>query len=532
MTTAKETNQTNTAQTAQSDQHTQILVVGGGINGVGIAADAAGRGISVRVVEQADLAAATSSNSSKLIHGGLRYLEHYEFRLVREALAEREVLLHKAPHLIKPMRFILPHRRHLRPAWMIRCGMFLYDNLSRLNKLPRSKRVKFNALLDPVKSTIKSGFEYSDCWVDDSRLVVLNAVDAKQRGAIIETYTRCQQATFIDGLWRVTLEDVATGNTRQVTADILVNGAGPWAQKFIEQHLQRKSSKRVRLIKGSHLIMPSAYNGDQAFILQNEDRRIVFVIPYLDQYTIIGTTDKEYIGDPAQVSIDSEEIEYLLSIYNKHFKVQFTKNDIVGHYSGVRPLCDDESDDPSAITRDYTLELEMVDKKNGAGPLLNIFGGKLTTYRKLSEAAMEKLAPLIDNCGAAWTAFSTIPGGDIAPEALEEQLAQQFPWLPCRLRRRWIISYGSLTFSLLEGCESLEDLGLPFCDDLYEREVKYLYEQEWARKADDILMRRTKIGVINNSSQLREQIDQYLQSLATGKVAPTNDEPQQQTKAL
>ncbi len=536
-----------------SATHTQLLIIGGGINGAGIAADACGRGLSVRLVEQSDLASATSSASSKLIHGGLRYLEHYEFRLVREALAEREVLLRKAPHIAKPLRFILPHRKHLRPAWMIWCGMFLYDHLSQLNQLPKSKRVKFNSQLDPLKPEMKTGFEYSDCWVDDARLVVLNAMDAANRGGQIHTYTECKSAHYKDGLWHATLENRLTGSTLQVTADMLVNATGPWAQKFIENQLERTSSKRVRLIKGSHLIMPQAYQSDKAYILQNEDRRIVFVIPYLDQFTIIGTTDKEYIGDPSALSIDNDEIEYLLNVYNKHFKTQFNKTDIVSSYAGVRPLCDDESDDPSAMTRDYTIELEQMEpscsdtdkqakraqqQKQGRkhkdkstpettaaeaekGALLNIFGGKLTTYRKLAEASLKKLAPFAPNMGAAWTEYAPLPGGDSEPDQLEQTLTEEYPWLPAHIRRRWIVNYGTLSLLILEACESFDDLGEKFSHDLTEKELIYLIQEEWARTAEDVLWRRTKLGLTTSDTEVAA-IEQFIKAYLDANSAQLN----------
>lgn len=504
--------------------HTQLLIIGGGINGAGIAADAAGRGLSVRLVEQADLASATSAASSKLIHGGLRYLEHYEFRLVREALAEREILLKKAPHLVTPLRFILPHCQHLRPAWMIQAGLFLYDHLSQRNQLPKSNRVKFNHTLDPLKPDFKTGFEYSDCWVDDARLVVMNAQDALQRGAHIHTYTTCTQAHFADGCWHASLADSIGNQTIQVTADILINATGPWAQKFIETQLERPSPKQVRLIKGSHLVMPQAYQSDKAYILQNEDRRIVFVIPYLEKFTIIGTTDKEFVGNPRALTIDHDEIDYLLNVYNKHFKTQMSTADIVTHYAGVRPLCDDESSDPSAMTRDYTLDLELVDDSNQAGPLLNIFGGKITTYRKLAEATLKKLMPYLPPTGAAWTAYAPLPGGDIAPDTLESELADAYPWLPAPIRKRWIYSFGSLTRRLLTDCTTLTDLGQRFGPDLTEREVIYLIEHEWARTSEDILMRRTKIGLSISPSDkiaLDKFIEDYCQTKRT-RIAVTN----------
>lgn len=329
-----------------------LAVVGGGINGVGIAADAAGRGLSVFLCEKDDLASHTSSASSKLIHGGLRYLEHHEFRLVREALAEREVLLAKAPHIVKPMRFVLPHRPHLRPAWMIRAGLFLYDHLGKRKRLPASRGVRFGAG-SPLKAEISRGFEYSDCWVDDARLVVLNAMAAREKGAHIHTRTRCVSARRSKGLWHIHLER-SDGSLLSIRARALVNAAGPWVARFIREDLKQQSPYGIRLIQGSHIVVPRLYDGEQAYILQNEDRRIVFAIPYLERFTLIGTTDREYQGDPAQVTITAEETDYLLKVVNDHFKQQLSRDDVLHSFAGVRPLCDDESDEPSAITRDYT----------------------------------------------------------------------------------------------------------------------------------------------------------------------------------
>lgn len=367
-----------------------VAVVGGGINGVGIAADAAGRGLSVFLCEQHDLAQHTSSASSKLIHGGLRYLEHYEFRLVREALAEREVLLAKAPHIVKPLRFVLPHRPHLRPAWMIRAGLFLYDHLGKREKLPASRGLRFTGS-SPLKAEIRRGFEYSDCAVDDARLVVLNAISAREHGAHVHTRTRCVSARRSKGLWHLHLER-SDGSLYSIRARALVNAAGPWVARFIQDDLKQKSPYGIRLIQGSHIIVPKLYEGEHAYILQNEDRRIVFAIPYLDRFTMIGTTDREYQGDPAKVAISEEETAYLLQVVNAHFKQQLAAADILHSFAGVRPLCDDESDEPSAITRDYTLSLSA---GNGEPPLLSVFGGKLTTYRKLAESALTQLPAVL-----------------------------------------------------------------------------------------------------------------------------------------
>ena len=485
-----------------------VAVIGGGINGVGIAADAAGRGLSVFLCEKDDLASHTSSASSKLIHGGLRYLEHYEFRLVREALAEREVLLAKAPHIVKPMRFVLPHRPHLRPAWMIRAGLFLYDHLGKREKLAGSTSLKFGAN-SPLKAEITKGFEYSDCWVDDARLVVLNAMAAREKGAHVHTQTRCVGARRNKGLWELNLER-ADGSLFSIRSKALVNAAGPWVAKFIKDDLKLDSPYGIRLIQGSHLIVPKLYDAPNAFILQNEDQRIVFTIPYMDQFTIIGTTDREYTGDPAKVSITEEETDYLLNVVNAHFKQQVSRSDILRTYSGVRPLCNDESDNPSAVTRDYTLALSGA---AGEAPLLSVFGGKLTTYRKLAESAMHELAAHFTNLGPSWTATAPLPGGEDlqGQSALVEALCERYGWLPTSLARRWATSYGSRTWRLLDGVHNLTDLGEHLGAGLYTREVEYLRREEWARSSADILWRRSKLGLFMTPAQ-QARLQDYLNS--------------------
>ncbi|MDH0748594.1 glycerol-3-phosphate dehydrogenase [Pseudomonas sp. GD03842] len=490
-----------------------IAVIGGGINGVGIAADASGRGLSVFLCEKDDLASHTSSASSKLIHGGLRYLEHYEFRLVREALAEREVLLEKAPHIVKPMRFVLPHRPHLRPAWMIRAGLFLYDHLGKREKLPGSKNLRFGAS-SPLKSTITRGFEYSDCWVDDARLVVLNAMAAREKGAHIHTQTRCLNARRSNGLWHLNMER-ADGSLFSIRAKALVNAAGPWVAKFIREDLKLESQYGIRLIQGSHLIVPKLYEGENAFILQNEDQRIVFAIPYLDQFTIIGTTDREYTGDPAKVAITEGETDYLLKIVNEHFKKQLTRGDIIRTYSGVRPLCNDESDNPSAITRDYTLSLSGSTEE---APILSVFGGKLTTYRKLAESAMQQLAPFFPQMKPSWTARASLPGGEnmTTPAALASELEKRCPWLPSGLAKRWAITYGSRSWQIVDGLHDVGDLGEHLGADLYSAEVDYLCRAEWVTQADDVLWRRTKLGLFTTAEE-QQNVQAYLDKVAHRK---------------
>lgn len=483
-----------------------LAVVGGGINGAGIAADAAGRGLLTFLCEQHDLASHTSSASSKLVHGGLRYLEHGEFRLVREALAEREVLLAKAPHIVHPLRFVLPHQPHLRPAWMIRTGLFFYDHLGRREKLPASRGLRFGAD-SPLQEHLRRGFEYADCSVDDARLVVLNAMAARERGAHVHPRTRCVSARRSKGLWHLHLER-DDGSLYSIRARALVNAAGPWVAQFLRDDLRQRPPYGIRLIQGSHLVVPRLYEGEQAYILQNEDRRIVFVIPYLGRFTLIGTTDREYLGDPAKVQISDEETGYLLAVVNAHFKRQLHREDILWSFSGVRPLCDDESDEPSAVTRDYTLALQGAP---GEAPLLSVFGGKLTTYRKLAEAALAELAPTFPRLGPAWTADAPLPGGEnmTGPEDLAVELLARHPWLPAGLARRWATSYGTRSWRLLDGVKGETDLGEHLGAGLYAREVDYLCREEWAEGADDILWRRSKLGLFLDAAQ-KLRLAEYL----------------------
>lgn len=492
-----------------------LAVIGGGINGVGIAADAAGRGLKVFLCEKDDLAQHTSSASSKLIHGGLRYLEHYEFRLVREALAEREVLLAKAPHIVKPMRFVLPHRPHLRPAWMIRAGLFLYDHLGKRKRLGASRSLRFGPG-NPLKPVITRGFEYADCAVDDARLVVLNAMAAREKGAHIHTHTRCLRAQRVDGLWEVQLQQ-ADGSQRTIRARALVNAAGPWVASFIKDDLKLDAPYGIRLIQGSHIIVPRLYDGEHAYILQNEDQRIVFAIPYLERFTLIGTTDREYSGDPAKVAITEMETDYLLKVVNEHFNHQLSRADILHTYSGVRPLCNDESDNPSAVTRDYTLALSASD---GQAPLLSVFGGKLTTYRKLAESAMVELKPFFTHMRDSWTATAPLPGGEhmTTVQALVDAVLARHGWLPVDIAKRWAQTYGSRVWRLLEGVNGPEDLGQSIGGGLFSREVDYLIAQEWAVEADDILWRRTKLGLFTSTAETQALTD-YLRHAHTCRAA-------------
>ncbi|NOJ07018.1 glycerol-3-phosphate dehydrogenase [Vibrio splendidus] len=495
-----------------------LIVIGGGINGAGIAADAAGRGLNVGLYEANDFASATSSASSKLIHGGLRYLEHYEFRLVSEALAEREVLLRKAPHVAQPMRFRLPHRPFLRPAWMIRCGLFLYDNLGKRTTLPGSKTVNL-AKSGLLKPEMKTGFEYSDCWVDDARMVLLNVLAAKENNAEVRNYCRVEKAHRDGGIWHVTILDVMTNQRFERKAKALVNAAGPWVKQFFDDGLEQASPRNIRLIKGSHIVVPRIHDEPQAYILQNKDNRIVFMIPYLDKFSIIGTTDLEYKGDPREVAIDDVEVDYLIDIVNQHFVKQLGREDVVWTYSGVRPLCDDESDSPQAITRDYTLEL---DAELDQAPLLSIFGGKLTTYRKLGEAALKKLEPHLTNMGAPWTANDTLPGGNFScsREQLAKMIHTKYPWASEALLLRYVTQFGTYTWKLLEDANSEADLGVQFSSEahgVYQVEIDYLINEEMAMTDEDILWRRTKLGLYMRESE-QQAVTDYLKEKLQSKV--------------
>ncbi|MGF1769108.1 glycerol-3-phosphate dehydrogenase [Enterovibrio makurazakiensis] len=484
-----------------------ILVVGGGINGAGIAADATGRGLKVALFEADDFASATSSASSKLIHGGLRYLEHYEFRLVSEALAEREVLLKKAPFLAWPMRFRLPHRPHLRPAWMIRAGLFLYDNLGKRTSLPASKGIRFGA--DSVlKPEITKGFEYSDCWVDDARLVVLNIMDAQERGAEVRNRCKVTKATRLGAHWEVEIVDQLTNETFIRHCKVLVNASGPWVKQFYDDSTTLKSPRGIRLIKGSHIVVPRVHDGSAAYILQNEDGRIVFVLPYLDRFSIVGTTDVEHHDDPRKASIDDNEIAYMLKVFNQHFTKQLTADDVVWTYSGVRPLCDDESDSPQAVTRDYTLDL---DENGGDAPILSVFGGKLTTYRKLAQAAVNKLEPFFADMGKAWTAESVLPGGEgiTSFNDVETRLTQDFAWMDAMTINRLATTYGSRVLVWLEDAKSASDLGEQFGSGLTQKEVDYLMAIEYVQTGTDLLWRRTKLGLYL-SEQEQQRVCDYV----------------------
>jgi len=474
-----------------------LLVIGGGVNGAGIARDAAGRGLSVILVEKDDLAQGTSSRSGKLVHGGLRYLEYYEFRLVREALIEREVLLASAPHIIWPMRFVLPHSPDDRPAWLVRLGLFLYDHLGGRKRLPGTRALNLRTAPEgqPIEPAFTKGFEYSDCWVDDARLVVLNALDAQARGATVLTRTACVSARRDGQHWVAELRDQRNGTTRTVRARALVNAAGPWVNDVVGRVAGVNAARSVRLVKGSHIVVPKFWEGRQAYLVQNTDKRVIFINPYQGDLALIGTTDIPYSGPPETVAIDDAEIDYLIAVVNRYFKRKLTRRDLVHTFSGVRPLYDDNADNPSAVTRDYIFELDGGD---GVAPMLSIFGGKITTFRKLSEHALEKLAPFFPSMRGAWTAEARLPGGDM-PDADFDRfmavLSERYPWLPLPLAHHYSRLYGTRIHQLLEGAASIADLGTHFGALFYEREARFLVETEWAETSEDLLERRTKHGL-------------------------------------
>jgi glycerol-3-phosphate dehydrogenase len=470
-----------------------LLVVGGGVNGTGIARDAAGRGLAVLLCEQHDLAAHTSSASTKLIHGGLRYLEEFHFALVRKALKEREVLLAAAPHIMRPLRFIMPYAPHLRPAWMIRTGLFLYDHLAARAQLAGSGSVDLRTHIagEPLQPGYRRGFVYSDVQVDDARLVVLNALDAEKRGARILTHTRCTQLTAAGGGWRATLRGPA--GEQVVAARAVVNATGPWVSAFIARATPLQAAHEVRLVKGSHLVVPRLFAHRFAYIFQNADRRIVFAIPYERDFTLLGTTDVDYHGDPAAVHAEEYEVSYLCTLANRYFRRPLAAADVAWSYSGVRPLLADQARDPMSVTRDYALELS-----SRPAALLSVFGGKITTYRRLAEDAVDLLAATLGVRAGAWTGRATLPGGDLPQGGLAvflRVLERRYPWLPPRLRTRYAHAYGTRLERVLGAATSLGGLGEELLPQLYEREVDYLCREEFARSAVDILWRRSKLGL-------------------------------------
>ena len=499
-----------------------LVVIGGGINGAGIARDAAGRGLTTLLVEQNDLASATSSASTKLIHGGLRYLEHYAFRLVRHALAEREVLWAAAPHIIWPMRFVLPYQPGLRPAWMLRAGLFLYDHIGGRKKLPPTRTLRLNR--DPAGAPLRGktgiAFEYSDCWVQDARLVVLNARDAQARGAEIRVRTRFRSAARVGSLWRVGLEDARTGAHFEVGARVIVNAAGPWVTEVVGNIADAHGSASVRLVQGSHIVVPKLYDHDRCYFFQLADGRIFFAIPYEDDFTLIGTTDQDYLGDPAAVRASEADIDYLCEAASQCFTSPVLREHVVWSYSGVRPLYDDGSTAAKDATRDYVLTLQGGD---GAPALLSVFGGKITTYRRLAEDALAKLGAVMPEAQrhAGWTATAKLPGGDFAVDgvlALTAALRQEYPFLSEPEACRYVRHYGTETRRILGRSRRREDLGRTFGVELTEAEVAYLMANEYALVAADVVWRRTKAGLRMTADDLAA-LEAWMAARATPALA-------------
>jgi glycerol-3-phosphate dehydrogenase len=502
-----------------------LAIIGGGINGCGIARDAAGRGLAVYLCEMGDLASGTSSRSTGLIHGGLRYLEYYDFRLVRKALREREVLLRIAPHIVRPLRIVLPHCGGLRPAWLLRLGLFIYDHMGSRKRLPPARRL--DLARDPAGAPLKPGrfrigFAFSDCRGDDARLVVLNARDAADHGAVICTRTKVVTARRRDGHWDITVEDQATGRRDIIAARALVNSTGPWVEETLASCLGAglASRRRVRLVKGSHIVVPQLFDHGGAYMFQNPDRRIVFALPYEGAHTLIGTTELDFSGDPAQAVATGGEIQYLCAAASQYFAQSISPADVVWSYAGVRPLHDDHVPDAKAATRDYVLEL---DAPPACAPLLSIFGGKITTYRRLAEAALERLAPFLPSFSrhrAGWTAFTALPGGVACdPPALARKLARDYPFLEPPHRSRLAATYGERAQRILASARATADLGMAFGATLTEAEVRYLMGQEFARTAADVLWRRTKLGLVFSDAEAAA-LDRFMAAASAAQVAP------------
>jgi len=493
-----------------------IFVIGGGINGCGIARDAVGRGFSVMLAEMNDLASGTSSGSTKLIHGGLRYLEYYEFRLVREALMEREILWRNAPHIIWPLRFVLPYfKGGPRPAWMLRLGLFLYDHIGGRKLLPATRTLDMTAdpAAKPLKPLFRKAFEYSDGWVNDARLVVLNARDAADRGAVIRTRTKVMRAKRESDRWVIELQDTRSGQSETVEARLIVNAAGPWVDHVLSTAMGQNDVHNVRLVQGSHIVVKKKFDDPRAYFFQNTDGRIIFAIPYEEDFTLIGTTDRDFGGDPHKVEISDTEIDYLCAAASEYFLQPVTRGDIVWTYSAVRPLFDDGASKAQEATRDYVL------KSDGGSPaVINAFGGKITTYRRLAESMLEKIEAVLGKRGAAWTASGPLPGGDFAATGFEAEVAKlkgAYPFLESKMARRLTRLYGTRARNLLGLSKSLSDLGRNFGADLYEAEVRYLIEHEWAETADDVLWRRTKRGLKLSADQA-DALAAYLRERRTG----------------
>ncbi len=491
------------------DRTFDVVIIGGGINGTAIARDAAGRGLSVLLCEKNDIASATSSASTKLIHGGLRYLEHYEFRLVREALAEREVLLRTAPHIVSPLRFVLPHDKSQRPAWMIRMGLFLYDRLGGKISLPKSHQVRFSGhpLGKALKKDFTKGFAYSDCWVDDARFAVLNAVDAAAQGGLVLTRTKVTGLTALpgDGLWQVDIKEQGTGQVGQAFARVIVNAAGPWVDPIESMIAPGFGDYTLRLVKGSHIVVPRLYDGAHAYILQNTDHRIVFAIPYEKDYTLIGTTEVEYDGDPAQAQIAPEETQYLCDAVNRFFKEQIKPKDVVWSFSGVRPLVYAGNEEADEVSRDYILDFE----RHEGLPVLSVYSGKITTSRHLAEEAVNRLEEVFDELSEPWTENEPLPGGDLNTadyKTFFKTFRQEYNWLPEDTAKRYARNYGSRARGIVKSARNTGDLGVDCGDGVFEAELVYLIKCEWARSVEDVIWRRTKLG-LHITDETRQNIE-------------------------
>jgi glycerol-3-phosphate dehydrogenase len=483
--------------TGQVSRPYDVFVIGGGVNGTGIARDAVGRGYSVMLCEMDDLASGTSSAATKLVHGGLRYLEYYKFRLVREALTEREILWASAPHIIWPLRFVLPYEKNLRPAWFLRLGLFVYDYLGGRKLLPATRTLDLTTdeAGKPLKPNHQIAFEFSDCWVNDARLVTLNARDAADRGAVIRTRTKVVSARRVKGLWSIDIEDARSGIRQTISARLMVNAAGPWVDKVRIETLGQNDAHSVRLVKGSHIVTKKLFEHDRCYFFQNADGRIFFAIPYEEDFTLIGTTDLDFEGEPHGIKISEAETDYLLAAASEYFRDPITRSDIVWTYAGVRPLFDDGASAAKEATRDYILKAE------GGGDqalLINVFGGKLTTYRRLSQRVVDMIGTATEARGTRWTATSTLPGGDFPTtgyQALVADLQREYPQIDAALLRRLARAYGTKTRTILGTAKAMVDLGASFGAGLTSREVDYLVAKEWAVTADDILWRRTKLGL-------------------------------------
>lgn len=480
-----------------------IFIIGGGINGCGIARDAAGRGYSVALAEMNDLASGTSSGSTKLVHGGLRYLEHYEFRLVREALLEREVLWSIAPHIIWPLRFVLPHLQGMRPAWLLRLGLFLYDHLGGRKLLPGTRTLDLSTDLagSDLKPGFSKAFEYSDCWVNDARLVTLNARDAADRGAKIVTRTKVVAAERDEAGWRIDVE--GPGGTETYHARVLVNAAGPWVDRVLNTTFRRNDARNVRLVQGSHIVVKRLFEHDRCYIFQNADGRIVFAIPYEQDFTLIGTTDSDYMENPSTAKISPAEIDYLCAAASSYFSRSINSDDIVWTFSAVRPLFDDGASKAQEATRDYVLKTEL----NDNAPLINIFGGKITTYRRLAESAILEIGKVIGQRGGSWTHKSPLPGGDFPVSDFDAQVSRlmgDYPFLNKTQATRLVRLYGTISWTILGEAKKADDLGTDFGGDLTEAEVRYLMDKEWAVTAEDVLWRRTKRGLLLSDEEVQE----------------------------